>query len=117
MERQIGTICSASEKGERPLLLGQHFKRREEPDLKLEQGLEKTRRGVFSEISRLFDREAMDEELYEDLEILLIQADVGWEVSQQLIESMRRKVDEGRIIDPGYAREILRWDMVELLEE
>jgi fused signal recognition particle receptor len=30
---------------------------------------------------------------------------------------MRRKIDEGRIIDPGYAREILRWDMVEILEE
>jgi fused signal recognition particle receptor len=99
------------------LVLSRIFKRRAEPDLQLDQGLEKTRKGVFSEISRLFDRETIDEELYEDLEMLLIQADVGWEVTQQLIESMRRKVAEGRITDPGYAREILRWDMVELLEE
>jgi fused signal recognition particle receptor len=99
------------------LALGRIFKRRAEPDLQLEQGLAKTRRGVFSEISRLFDRETIDEDLYEDLEMLLIQADVGWDVTQQLIESMRRKVAEGRIIDPSYAREILRWDMVEILEE
>lgn len=99
------------------MVLGRIFKRRAEPDLQLEQGLAKTRRGVFSEISRLFDRETIDEELYEDLEMLLIQADVGWDVTQELIESMRRKVAEGRIIDPAYAREILRWDMVEILEE
>lgn len=99
------------------MVLGRIFKRRVEPDLQLEQGLEKTRRGVFSEISRLFDRPTIDEELYEDLEMLLIQADVGWDVTQRLVESLRRKVAEGRIIDPAYAREILRWDMVEILEE
>jgi fused signal recognition particle receptor len=103
--------------GETTLVLGRLFKRRAEPDPQLEQALAKTRKSVFSEISRLFDRETIDEELYEDLEMLLIQADVGWDVTQQLIASMRRKVAEGRIIDPGYAREILRWDMVELLED
>src|SRR5215207_11710350 len=117
MDRPIRATFPLSETGERPLVLGRIFKRRAEPDLQLEQGLEKTRRGVFSEISRLFDRETIDEELYEDLEMLLIQADVGWNVTQELIESMRRKVAEGRIVDPGYAREILRWDMVEILEE
>jgi fused signal recognition particle receptor len=117
VDRPKRAIFPPNDSGERPLVLGRIFKRRAEPDLQLEHGLEKTRRGVFSEISRLFDRETIDEELYEDLEMLLIQADVGWEVTQQLIESMRRKIDEGRIIDPGYAREILRWDMVEILEE
>ncbi len=50
----------------------------------------------------------VDEELYEDLEMLLIQADVGWEVTQQLIESMRRKVAEGRIIAEGRPDEVRR---------
>ena len=103
--------------GEMTLVLGRLFKRRAEPDPQLEQALAKTRKSVFSEISRLFDRETIDDELYEDLEMLLIQADVGWDVTQQLIQSMRRKIAEGRIIDPSYAREILRWDMVELLED
>jgi fused signal recognition particle receptor len=125
-KRQILLDCRSTQKqftippfdsGEMTLVLGRLFKRRAEPDPQLEQALAKTRKSVFSEISRLFDRETIDDELYEDLEMLLIQADVGWDVTQQLIQSMRRKVTEGRIIDPTYAREILRWDMVELLEE
>ena len=56
------------------------FRRKAEPDVQLEQSLEKTRqRGVFSEITRLFDRNVLDDDLYEELEMLLIQADVGVE--------------------------------------
>jgi fused signal recognition particle receptor len=92
------------------------FRRRAEPDFQLEQGLEKTRRGVFSEITRLFERSDIDEELYEDLEMLLIQADVGWDVSQKLVSDLRQRVEEDRIKDPADAREILRAEMIELLE-
>jgi fused signal recognition particle receptor len=92
------------------------FRRRSEPDLQLEQGLEKTRRGVFSEITRLFDRSDIDEDLYEELEMLLIQADVGWDVSQKLVNDLRTRVDRERILDPADAREILRTEMIELLE-
>jgi fused signal recognition particle receptor len=92
------------------------FRRRAEPDPQLEQGLEKTRRGVFSEITRLFDRGAIDDELYEDLEMLLIQADVGWDVSQQLVSGLRERVEQEHIINPADAREILRLEMIELLE-
>jgi fused signal recognition particle receptor len=92
------------------------FRRRAEPDPQLEQGLEKTRRGVFSEITRLFDRGAIDDELYEDLEMLLLQADVGWDVSQQLVSELRQRVDQEHIVNPADAREILRLEMIELLE-
>jgi len=98
------------------VVLSRLFRRRAEPDVQLEQGLEKTRRGVFLEITRLFDRSAMDDELYEDLEMLLIQADVGWDVSQRLVEDLRGQVRERRIVNPADARELLRNDMVALLE-
>jgi fused signal recognition particle receptor len=92
------------------------FRRRAEPDPQLEQGLEKTRRGVFGEISRLFDRSNIDEDLYEELEMLLIQADVGWDVSQKLVSDLRARVDRDHILDPADAREVLRTEMIELLE-
>jgi fused signal recognition particle receptor len=98
------------------LVLDRIFRRRSEPDLQLEKSLEKTRRGVFGEITRLFDRGALDDELYEDLEMLLIQADVGWDVSQKLVNDLRERVDADRIADPAIAREILRTEMIELLE-
>ncbi len=98
------------------MVLNRLFRRRAEPDVQLDQGLEKTRRGVFLEITRLFDRSAIDEELYEDLEMLLIQADVGWDVSQKLVAELRERVDRDRIKDPADAREILRQEMILLLE-
>jgi len=99
-----------------PVVLRRLFRRQAEPDIQIEKGLEKTRRGVFSEITKLFDRSEIDEELYEDLEMLLIQADVGWDVSQRLVEELRAKVDEEKIVNPSDAREILRLEMIRLLE-
>ncbi|MDQ3514180.1 MAG: signal recognition particle-docking protein FtsY [Chloroflexota bacterium] len=98
------------------MVLNRLFRRRAEPDVQVQQGLEKTRRGVFLEITRLFDRSTMDDELYEDLEMLLIQADVGWDVSQRLVEDLRSQVRDRRIVHPTDARELLRNDMVALLE-
>jgi fused signal recognition particle receptor len=92
------------------------FRRKSQPDVQMEQGLEKTRRGVFLEITRLFERGALDDELYEELEMLLIQADVGWDVSQKLVADLQRRVREERIEDPLLAREILREEMISLLE-
>lgn len=92
------------------------FRRQAEPDVQIEKGLEKTRRGVFNEITRLFDRHELDDELYEDLEMLLIQADVGWDVSQQLVAELKEKVREERITNPADAREVLRLEMTQLLE-
>ncbi|CAN5603011.1 hypothetical protein BH23CHL4_BH23CHL4_05720 [soil metagenome] len=48
--------------------------------------------------------------------MLLIQADVGWDVSQKLVKDLRHRVDSERITDPAIAREILRSEMIELLE-
>ena len=92
------------------------FKRKSQPDVQIEQTLEKTRRGVFSEISRLFDRGTLDEEFYEELEMLLIQADVGWDVSQKLVADLRQRVDTLTIEDSALARDILREEMIALLE-
>ncbi len=92
------------------------FRRKSQPDVQLEQGLEKTRRGVFLEITRLFERDALDDDLYEELEMLLIQADVGWDVSQKLVRDLQERVRQGNITDPLLAREILREEMISLLE-
>jgi len=98
------------------VILRRMFKRRSEPDALMDQGLEKTRRGVFREITRLFDRSELDEELFEDLEMLLIQADVGWDVSQQLVAELQVRIREDSITSPSDAREVLRLEMIKLLE-
>jgi fused signal recognition particle receptor len=92
------------------------FRRQSVEDEQLSRGLEKTRRGVFSDIARLFDRGRFDDDFYEELEMLLIQADVGWDISQQLVEELKAAVVERGVTDPQLAKEVLRNDMVRLLE-
>ncbi|MDQ2683021.1 MAG: signal recognition particle receptor subunit alpha, partial [Chloroflexota bacterium] len=92
------------------------FRRQSSPDEQLTKGLEKTRRGVFSEIARLFDRAAFDDDFYEELEMLLIQADIGWDISQQLVEELRDEVSANSISDPQLAKAYLRNNMVKLLD-
>jgi len=98
------------------LALRRFFQRQVEPDVQLDKGLEKTRRGVFYDITRLFDRSQIDEDLFDELEMLLIQADVGWDVSQQLVGELRERVKADGIVFPADAREILRLEMITLLE-
>lgn len=97
-------------------MLRRLFRRQAEPDVQLEKGLEKTRRGVFLEITKLFDRTEIDDELFEDLEMLLIQADVGWDVSQQLVSELQHTIRSEHIVNPSDAREVLRLEMIKLLE-
>ncbi len=97
-------------------MLRKLFRRQAEPDVQIEKGLEKTRKGVFLEITRLFDRSEIDDELFDDLEMLLIQADVGWDVSQRLVKELQQRITDDRIISPADAREVLRLEMIQLLE-
>ena len=92
------------------------FRRQAAPDEQLNKGLEKTRRGIFSEIAKLFDRSSFDEGFFDELEMLLIQADLGWDISQQLVSELRSAVDDNNIDDPQFARQYLRDNMVRLLE-
>jgi fused signal recognition particle receptor len=98
------------------VILNRFFKRRTEAQPELEEGLKKTRRGIFADITALFDRGAIDEELYEDLEALLIQADLGVDTTLELVAALREDVRRERITDPARAREFLRDEMVKLLE-
>ncbi len=99
------------------MILNRIFRRETEPDPKLDEGLKKTRRGIFADITALFDRSAIDEELYEDLESLLIQADIGVETTLEIVEALRDDIEENNISDPSAAKLFLRDQMVKLLAD
>lgn len=92
------------------------FRRRAEPEPKIEAGLKKTRRGIFKDIANLFERSEITEDLFEDLEALLIQADLGVETTLELLDNLRDRIDRERIKQPADAREALRTEMIALLE-
>ncbi len=60
---------------------------------KLKKGLSKTRGGVFAKINRLLTaKRTIDDDLLDELEELLISADVGVKATLDMIEQIRQKV-------------------------
>src|SRR4051794_10596970 len=93
------------------------FFRRGKRDEKLEQSLQKTRRGVFKQMIELFQRSEIDDDFFDDLEALLIGADIGAETTDLLMDELRAKIRERGIRQPAEAQEILRADMIDLLKK
>lgn len=81
-----------------------------------EQALERTRRGFFGQIAGLFDRSGIDESLWEELEELLIAADVGVATTQKILTDLRGRVERDRIKDPDGVRTALKEELLELLK-
>ncbi len=100
------------------MVFGKIFKRGSKEDAeRLEQSLEKTRRGVFGHIAALFQGQTLDEEFWEDLEALLIQADVGVETTMELVERLRERVEREGVKRPEDAYKLLKEEMAQLLGE
>ena len=67
---------------------------------RLKDGLSKTRDSFVSKVSSIFSRTNIDDELYEELEETLIQADVGVRTTMELIDKMKDEVEEKEITEP-----------------
>lgn len=83
---------------------------------KIIDSLARTRNSVFGQITTLFGGSEIDDELWEDLEALLIQADVGVETTLALIKQVRQRVREEGATKPLQAQAILKDEMHKLLE-
>ncbi len=85
---------------------------------KLKAGLRKTKRAIFGKIEDLFSRfTRVDEELFDELEELLIEADVGVDTTEYLLENLRAAVKEQRITDPALVKDALYSALRELIGE
>jgi len=79
-------------------------------------GLEKTRKGFVERVSNLMvRRRKIDEEFYEELEEILIGADVGVNTVMGLIDELRVEVKKRRLNDASELRPVLSEKLVELL--
>lgn len=79
-------------------------------------GLEKTRKGFVEKVSDLIiRRKKIDDEFYEELEEILIGADVGVNTVMTLVEELRAEVKQKRIEDAAELQPILSRKLMELL--
>lgn len=80
-----------------------------------EQGVQRTRDSFFSRISRVFERPRVDDALWEELEELLISADVGVETTEALIQRVKHRVEREHIEHADQARAVLKDEMTAML--
>ncbi|RAL26169.1 signal recognition particle-docking protein FtsY [Thermoflavimicrobium daqui] len=80
-------------------------------------GLSKTSSSFMGAITDLFaGRSKIDEDLYEELEEILIGADVGVTTTMELVERLRKEVKERKIKDPAELQPLLSEIIADMLE-
>ncbi|KXS45475.1 MAG: fused signal recognition particle receptor [Candidatus Frackibacter sp. T328-2] len=83
---------------------------------RLKNGLDKTRDVFASQVNNLFTgRSKIDDELYEELEEILIQADVGVHTTMKMVDELRQKADERKIKDPAELQEVFKEQLQDIL--
>ena len=79
------------------------------------QAVKRTRETWFGKISRLFDRVRVGDEVWDELEELMIAADVGVATAQRLIEKVKQRVKAEKLSEPVQVRAALEGEIVNLL--
>lgn len=83
---------------------------------RLKEGIQKTREGITGKIDQLIKYyKNIDDEFYEELEEILISADVGVKTSLIIIDRLKKKVDEQKLGDTKQIYKILKELIAELL--
>ena len=85
---------------------------------KLKEGLSKTKNAFVSQVDNLFKSFVkVDEELFDELEELLICADVGVGTTEEILEKLRDRVKSERMTDGEQVKTALREIMADMIGE
>lgn len=82
---------------------------------KLTESLTKTRKGFVDKVFDVFKGKSIDEELYEELEEVLIQGDVGVNTALELVERLREREKKEKIKDAEELKKVLVEEIIEIM--
>jgi fused signal recognition particle receptor len=83
---------------------------------KWKQGLEKTRKATFGRIATLFGATQITPETWEELESLLVQADLGVETTEAIISTLRKQVNQEGITQSEELTVCLRRELISRID-
>jgi fused signal recognition particle receptor len=76
---------------------------------KLKEGLVKTRTGITEKVEQLLSfSKTIDEELFEELEEIMIMSDIGYETTSKIIEMLRKRIKEEKITETDQVKGLLK---------
>ena len=82
----------------------------------LNQGMEKTREGFFSKITKaIAGKSTVDEEVLDELENALVSADVGIETTVKIIEQIEKRVAKDKYLNTSELNKILKDEIQNIL--
>jgi len=79
------------------------------------ESLQKTRESVFSQVTRLFTQTVIDDALWDELETLLIRADVGAGITANVIQRLQTRVEREGMTQAHALEAALRDELLGLL--
>lgn len=85
---------------------------------KLDEGLEKTKTGLFDKISKaLVGRSTIGDDFLDDLEEILVSSDVGINTTLKIIDRIQKRVAKDKYVGTGELNTLLKEEMAALLPE
>jgi len=85
---------------------------------KLDEGLDKTRKSVFSKLSKaIVGKSKVDDEVLDNLEEVLVTSDVGVETTIKIIERIEERVSRDKYLGTAELNTILKEEITQLLQE
>ncbi|GBD22584.1 Signal recognition particle receptor FtsY [bacterium HR29] len=81
-----------------------------------ERATDRSRRGILGRLAEVFARPQFDESLWDELEEILILADTGAATAGELLARVRQRAKAEGVRDAAGVRELLRQEMVAVLE-
>lgn len=85
---------------------------------KLTSGLNKTKKNITDKIDNLMNNYGeIDDDLFEELEEILIMADIGMQTTMDIIDRLRDALVERKIKDPNLVKEVLKDVVTTILKE
>ena len=93
-------------------------KESKEQQVALDAGLEKTKTNFFDQLSKaVVGKSTVDEAVLDDLETLLVHADVGIDTTVKVIDRIEQRVARDKYVSTGELDRILREEIAGLLED
>ena len=90
----------------------------QQEEQKIDHATEKSRRGFFGQISSLFAvDDPITEDFWDDLEALLVQADVGVETTQYLVNRTKDRCNRNGVKRIREAKDMLKAEMVRTFQD
>jgi len=82
---------------------------------KTEPGVKRSKETWFGKIANIFKRDTFGDEVWQELEELLVSADVGAETTSKLLSKVRQRVKADKLTDVSQVKDALKEEMVSLL--